>query len=88
MIKGSLVPPTAAAPEREIPWELEHTTYEEGRRFVDEQVSGPFGSWRHEHVFEPLEGARTAIIDIVRWEPPLGSIGERPRNVMVPRVIR
>jgi uncharacterized protein len=59
-----------------LTWEVEHTEYEENRRFVDEQVSGPFASWRHEHRFEPLAAGRSAVTDIVRWEAPLGPLGE------------
>lgn len=57
-------------------WEVEHTQYEENRLFVDEQVSGPFASWRHEHRFHELEGGRSAVEDVVTWEAPLGSLGE------------
>jgi uncharacterized protein len=60
----------------ELTWEVEHTAYEENRLFVDEQRSGPFQKWRHEHRFESLPGGRSAVEDIVEWEPPLGSLGE------------
>jgi len=57
-------------------WELEHTGYEEGRLFVDEQTKGPFQSWRHEHRFRSSGDGRTLIEDVVDWAPPLGSLGE------------
>lgn len=43
-------------------------------RFVDEQVRGPFRSFRHEHQFESIEGA-TVMTD--RWEhvAPFGPLG-------------
>lgn len=56
-------------------WELQHTALEENRLFVDEQVSGPFASWRHEHRFEPIDEGRCRVEDVVDWEPPLGSLG-------------
>ncbi len=59
-----------------LTWEVEHTQYEENRLFVDEQVSGPFAAWRHEHRFEALEAGRSAVIDVVTWEAPLGALGE------------
>src|SRR5690349_17359336 len=31
------------------------TAFEEPHRFTDEQVSGPFRTFRHVHLFEPLE---------------------------------
>src|SRR3990167_1504442 len=34
-------------------WVAEHTAYEPGRMFRDEQVSGPFAKWVHTHRFEP-----------------------------------
>jgi ligand-binding SRPBCC domain-containing protein len=33
-------------------FEMVHTEYEEGVRFVDEQRKGLFSSWRHEHQFK------------------------------------
>jgi uncharacterized protein len=59
----------------ELRWEVEHTAFEENRLFVDEQVSGPFARWRHEHRFHDLGGGRSAVEDTVDWAPPLGSIG-------------
>jgi uncharacterized protein len=56
-------------------WTLEHTAFDQNRRFVDEQVSGPFSAWRHEHRFESLGSDRCAVEDLVDWEPPLGSLG-------------
>jgi uncharacterized protein len=60
----------------ELKWEVEHTEFEENHLFVDEQVRGPFRSWRHEHRFERLESGRTAVKDVVEWEAPLGALGE------------
>jgi uncharacterized protein len=59
-----------------LTWEVEHTAYEENRLFVDEQISGPFAAWRHEHRFEPLGPDRCALEDVVTWEAPLGALGE------------
>jgi len=60
----------------ELRWEVEHTEFEENRLFVDEQRSGPFARWRHEHRFEPLGPDRSAVEDVVEWEAPLGSLGQ------------
>jgi len=43
-------------------------------RFVDEQTSGPFRSWWHEHTFEPV-GVGTRMTDVVEFESPAGPIG-------------
>lgn len=61
-----------------LQWALEHTQYEENRLFVDEQQGsrGPVASWRHEHRFEPLGSERSALTDVVTFEPPLGRLGE------------
>lgn len=38
-----------------VPWRMtvKITEYEAPHRFVDEQVTGPFARWRHEHRFAP-----------------------------------
>lgn len=43
-------------------------------RFVDEQVSGPFAYWWHEHVFEERNDA-TLMTDTVEFASPVGPIG-------------
>jgi ligand-binding SRPBCC domain-containing protein len=43
-------------------------------RFVDEQVSGPFRRWWHEHVFEERDGT-TLMTDTVEFASPLGPVG-------------
>jgi hypothetical protein len=58
-----------------IRWVAEHTACEEGRRFVDEQRQGPFGSWRHEHRFLDQEGGLGVLEDEVTWSPPGGWLG-------------
>ncbi len=46
------------------------------RRFVDEQESGPFRSWRHSHTIEATGDPRRArLVDEVHWQAPLGPLG-------------
>ncbi|MBA3601532.1 MAG: SRPBCC family protein [Acidobacteria bacterium] len=36
-------------------WIAEHTRYEPPKMFEDVQISGPFTSWRHQHIIESHE---------------------------------
>jgi ligand-binding SRPBCC domain-containing protein len=51
------------------------TEFERPRRFVDEQVRGPFRRMRHEHVFEQSDPASTRMTDRMSFEAPLGALG-------------
>ena len=53
-------------------------------RFVDEQVSGPFAYWWHEHVFEERDGA-TVMTDRVEFASPLGPIGRLVDRLVLTR---
>lgn len=55
--------------------------YDAPHRFVDEQESGPFRRWWHEHRFEPVGGG-TLMTDVVEFESPAGPVG-RLVNVLV-----
>lgn len=55
-------------------WVAEHTAYEPGRMFRDEQTSGPFAKWVHTHRFEPLPDGRSELIDTIEYALPLGGI--------------
>ena len=47
-----------------------------GGRFVDEQLRGPYGSWRHERLFLDA-GEETRIRDRVRHDMPWGRVINR-----------
>lgn len=53
-------------------WVAEHTAYEPGRMFRDEQTSGPFAKWVHTHRFEPRDDGTSELIDTVEYALPLG----------------
>ena len=59
-------------------WVAVHRDYVEGRRFVDEQVEGPFSHWVHEHRFEPEGPAATRYTDRIEFAPPFGAVGAVP----------
>lgn len=62
------------------------TALDRPHRFVDEQVSGPFRLFRHEHTFRGV-GARTVMTDRVTVASPvLGRLAERV--VLVPYLRR
>ncbi|MER6974993.1 SRPBCC family protein [Nocardioides sp. NPDC000445] len=48
--------------------------YDAPYRFVDEQESGPFRRWWHEHRFDPVAGG-TLMTDVVELESPAGPVG-------------
>lgn len=50
------------------------TAFERPSRFVDEQVSGPFASFRHEHRFKAVPGG-TLMTDDWQHAAPLGPVG-------------
>lgn len=56
-------------------WRTRIRVWEPGRRFVDEQESGPSALWVHEHRFEALTAASTRIRDEVQYALPLGPLG-------------
>jgi len=55
-------------------WVAVYRDHLPGRRFVDEQVEGPFAHWVHRHEFAP-EGAGTRVTDRIEYAPPYGWAG-------------
>lgn len=56
-----------------ILWRTEITAWEPNRRFIDEQLKGPYRLWRHEHRFEPQDGG-TLVTDTVDFIAPLRAL--------------
>ena len=67
-----------------IRWRTEITAWEPPRRFVDEQLRGPYRLWIHEHTFEE-DGDGTLCGDFVRYAVPFGALANR---LLVARDVR
>jgi ligand-binding SRPBCC domain-containing protein len=68
-------------------WNSRIVEYEPPLRFVDEQTSGPYRHWRHEHYFESVEGG-TLMRDRVQYELPLGILGNVVQRLIIARQLR
>jgi len=55
--------------------------------FVDRQLKGPYALWHHTHTFEPLDGGRTRMVDLVRYGQRLGPLGSLAEHLLVRRDI-
>lgn len=62
--------------------EMERPTW-----FVDEQLSGPFAAFRHEHRFE-ANGDGTRMYDAVALSAPLGPLGDIAERTFLTRRLR
>ncbi|MEM9351431.1 MAG: SRPBCC family protein [Planctomycetota bacterium] len=56
-----------------IRWRSLISAWEPNRRFVDEQLKGPYSWWHHEHLFEEVDDG-TRVIDNVHYGVPGGAI--------------
>lgn len=63
------------------------TDYERPSRFTDEQISGPFRRWRHEHEFqETVQG--TCMIDRIDFDAPFGFVGRAVEKLILARYMQ
>lgn len=67
-----------------VKWRTRITTWDPPRRFIDEQISGPYALWHHTHEFEP-DGEATVIRDRVRYRIGLGPLGALALRLFVGR---
>ena len=59
-----------------IRWRTRISLWEPSRRFIDEQLRGPYREWIHTHSFDPMDGG-TLMTDTVRYRVPGGRIVNR-----------
>jgi ligand-binding SRPBCC domain-containing protein len=62
------------------------TEWDRPVRFVDEQRSGPFKSFHHEHRFVEVDGG-TSAHDVVRFAAPLGPLGTLAERLVLKRYL-
>ena len=66
-----------------VRWLTEIREWDPPRRFVDVQLSGPYALWHHTHTFEDDGVGGTLMRDEVRYELPLGRLGELVHRLVV-----
>jgi ligand-binding SRPBCC domain-containing protein len=66
-------------------WLTEIREWEPPHRFVDVQLEGPYALWQHTHSFTDDGAGGTLMRDEVRYELPLGGVGELAHRLVVRR---
>ncbi len=68
-------------------WVTEITHVKELEYFVDEQRSGPYKMWHHEHKIEAIEGG-VLMTDIVSYIPPMGLLGAVANSILIKKQLK
>jgi ligand-binding SRPBCC domain-containing protein len=63
-------------------WMTEITHVKEFEYFVDEQRSGPYSMWHHQHKIEPIKEG-VLMTDIVTYKPPMGILGAIANSLFI-----
>ncbi len=74
--EGKEVKLKVSTPIGKRPWLARHTSCIAGEEFTDEQIAGPFKSWKHRHQFRYIDDQKSELIDSIDFEMPVGSLGE------------
>ena len=64
-------------------WVTEISQVKEGSYFIDNQVSGPYKMWHHEHHFKSNADGTTEIIDKVKYKVPFYILGRLMHKVFI-----
>jgi ligand-binding SRPBCC domain-containing protein len=67
-----------------IKWKSVIKAYEPPHCFIDEQASGPYSLWHHEHTFEETGGG-AIVRDLVDYRLPFGIFGSMAHALLVKR---
>lgn len=68
-------------------WDARHSNYVADEQFTDEQVSGPFESWRHVHRFRPTSDTTSELHDAIDYTLPFAPLTTLPIGWYVRRQI-
>ena len=64
-------------------WVSEISQIKEGSYFIDNQVSGPYKMWHHEHHFKSNDNGTTDIIDKVKYKVPFYIVGRLMHKIFI-----
>ncbi len=69
-------------------WVSEITHVRRLEYFVDEQRTGPYRIWHHEHFFRAIDSERTEARDRVHYAPPFGPLGALINALVIHRQLK
>ncbi len=69
-------------------WDLEHRDYRQGESFADQQVRGPFRSWRHVHRMVATGPDSCILEDRIEYALPFGVLGDLAARLIVAPKLR
>lgn len=67
-------------------WHVKITAYDSPHLMIDEQVRGPFKSWKQTRLLKEDSGV-TELTDIVEYEAPMGILGRIANAVLIRRQV-
>lgn len=65
-----------------LTWITEITQIHEKEYFIDEQRSGPYALWHHQHKLEPVQEG-VLMTDIISYKPPMGILGALANKLFI-----
>ena len=84
MEKGTLIDYTIKLAGIPLRWRSLITEYDPPKKFVDEQLNGPYSYWHHTHSFRAVNSG-VEMNDVVRYAIPMGIIGRFMHAIWIKR---
>lgn len=85
--KGTLIEYQLKIHGAPVRWKTLISQWDEGRLFVDEQLSGPYAKWHHVHFFEKVPGG-CLLRDEVTYRIPGSAFGDLTLNAWISGDVR
>lgn len=70
-----------------VHWVTEITQVKDRTYFIDEQRSGPYAFWHHEHHFKPIANG-VEMIDLLYYAAPLGWLGKCAESLFIDNKVK
>lgn len=70
-----------------LKWATEITQVKEYKYFIDNQISGPYKIWHHEHHFKEVDGG-VEMRDILYYQLPYGILGRIAHRLIVRKKVK
>lgn len=88
MHEGTLIDYVISLHGIPMSWRTRITSWMPPFHFADEQLSGPYALWVHEHRFADAPGGGTLMHDEVRYRLPFGRMGELAHPLVRRQLLR